>query len=325
MRTLWLIPLLASSLSLSCDELTGPDTAPSHWFLQREKQEGKTYQSIHFSSPLQGWVVGSAGTIEHTSDGGSTWHAQQSGVATNLWCAWFVDDRTGWICGAENTILKTTDGGGSWLNISPVVSPGSLCISIRFVDSDIGWMNTNSGEILRSTDGGISWEVQKQFALTARLAVLDASTAFAYVGSLYRTSDGGSTWDSVAVSIPQHYRDSDMFFLDTNHGWITTQNGTGGMMINDYPVVLTANSGATWSSSDLLNDGGLNCVHFVTKDIGWVAGIRSIHKSTDGGRHWIRDFSPSEGVLGATSICFLSKDCGWVVTWRGEVYRCSGV
>ncbi len=322
MRTLWIIPLVASSFFLSCDELTGP--AASHWFLQREKRDDITYYSINFSSATEGWIVGYSGTIEHSSDGGTTWHPQQSGVSSNLWDVCFVNSQTGWICGAGNTILRTSDGGGSWQNISPADADGSIYVSIRFIDGNIGWMSSNSGELLRSTDGGASWEVMKRFILTARLVVLDANIVYAYIGKLYRTSDGGSTWDSVAVTIPKNYMPSDMFFADAHHGWITTQNGTGGMMIEDYPVVMTENSGVTWSSSDLLTDGGLGCVHFVTAKVGWVAGGRNIYKTIDGGRHWTLDFSPANGMLMAKDIFFLSEECGWVINWSGQVYKCSG-
>ncbi len=321
MRTFGFISIIVLSFFISCEKPTNPTTDSSHWFLQREKQDDITYYSIYFSNATNGWIVGYSGTIKHSSDGGITWNSQQSGVSSNLWDVCFVNNQNGWICGAGNTVLRTSDGGNSWQNISPADTSGPIYVSIKFIDENVGWMSSNSGEILKSTDGGISWELKKKCNLTARLAVFNANTVYAFIGKLFKTFDGGATWDSVQVSIPKNYRDTEMFFADANCGWITTENGTGGTIINDYPVIMTEDAGITWSSSDLLKDGGVRCVYFVTDRIGWVAGANNIYKTIDGGKHWTLEFSPGNGELFAKDMYFCSENCGWIINWSGQIYK----
>ncbi len=316
------IPIIALSFFISCEKSTNPGTASSNWYLQREKQDDITYYSLFFSNERNGWIIGHSGTIKHSSDGGSTWNFQQSGVSSDLWDVCFVNSQNGWVCGAENTILRTLDGGNSWQNISPADTGGQIYVSIKFINENVGWMSGNSGQILKSTDGGISWNVKKEHNIGgARLAVFDANTLYALSGKFYRTFDGGSTWDSIQVSIPKNYRDLEMFFTNVNRGWITTVNGTGGTIINEYPVVMTEDAGVTWSSSDLLKDGGITCVYFTSDKIGWVAGVNNIYKTIDGGKHWTLEFSLPNGRLYAKDMHFCSENCGWIINWEGQIYK----
>jgi photosystem II stability/assembly factor-like uncharacterized protein len=326
MRTFRFISLIILSFFISCKEPTSPSTDSFQWFLQREKQDDITYYSIYFSNETNGWIVGYSGIIKHSSDGGITWYSQQSGVSSNLWGVCFVNSQNGWVCGAGNTVLRTLDGGGSWQNISPADTSGPIYVSIKFIDENVGWMSSNSGEILKSTNGGISWELNKKCNLTARLAVFNANSVYALVPGviiekLYKTFDGGAIWDSVQFSIPKNYRESGMFFANANCGWITTENGTGGTIINDYPVVMTEDAGITWSSSDLLKDGGVTCVYFVTDKIGWVAGFNNIYKTIDGGKHWNLEFSTNNGELHAKDIHFCNASCGWIINYSGQIYK----
>ena len=112
-----------------------------------------------------------------------------------------------------------------------------------------------------------------------------------------------------------------MFFASANCGWITTENGTGGAMINEYPIIMTKDAGITWSSSDLLKDGGIRCVYFVTDKVGWVAGASNIYRTTDGGEHWTLEYSPAKGELHAKDMYFCSEDSGWIINWSGQIYK----
>ena len=52
-------------------------------------------------------AIGQRGAIIHTSDGGSTWKSQESGVTYNLFGIHFVDAKTGWVIGLDGTLLHT--------------------------------------------------------------------------------------------------------------------------------------------------------------------------------------------------------------------------
>jgi photosystem II stability/assembly factor-like uncharacterized protein len=70
--------------------------------------------SIHFPEPKFGWIVGDAGRIYATVDGGRTWQAQNSGVSDDLRDVRFLDVNEGWVVGADGVLLHTTDGGAHW-------------------------------------------------------------------------------------------------------------------------------------------------------------------------------------------------------------------
>ena len=79
--------------------------------------------SILFLSPLNaqqhhGWVVGNSGKIINTSNEGTTWSNQNTGVSNNLYSIYFVNTTTGWATGEIGRILKTTNGGSDWISQS---------------------------------------------------------------------------------------------------------------------------------------------------------------------------------------------------------------
>ncbi len=61
-----------------------------------------------------GWIVGSSGTILKTTNGGTNWNPQTSGITTELRSVHFKDANEGWAVGASGVILHTTNGGTSW-------------------------------------------------------------------------------------------------------------------------------------------------------------------------------------------------------------------
>lgn len=310
--------LLTFFILISCS--TEPNLK-SGWTLLSDNQDDITYYSIHFSDENNGWIVGYSGTIKKTSDGGETWINQESGVLSNLWDVCFINNQNGWVCGDSNTILFTIDGGNSWEKISPFESSGKIYLSISFVDENNGWTCTNNAEIFKTENGGKNWVLKKKLPIRggSRLTVFDAETVYALQGKLYKTYDGGNTWDSVTITYPKYYTGSDMFFSDKENGWLTTMNGTGGMMITTCPVVITKDGGNSWFSSEYVEEMGLTCCFFINEYSGWISGFKKVYKTTDGGMTWKVDFSTDH--LGANEMFFINENHGWVLTWSGTIYK----
>jgi photosystem II stability/assembly factor-like uncharacterized protein len=317
---LFIISFMIIIFCISCRKITDPITS-SVWNLQYENEDNITYYSIYFTDENNGWIVGHLGKIKKTSDGGSTWKTQQSDVQSNLWDVCFINNQIGWVCGDSNTILYTIDSGNSWEKIIPSESNGKIYLSILFVDKNYGWTCNNNGEIFKSDNGGKNWILKKKLPLRGgtRLIVFDAETVYALQGKLFKTYDGGSSWDSVTISYPNYYTGSDMFFSDKENGWITTMNGTGGMMITNYPVVITRDGGNSWFSSEYVEEMGLTCCFFINENLGWIAGFDKVYKTTDGGMNWKLDFAPEH--LGANEMFFLNENHGWILTWSGNIYK----
>lgn len=308
---------------MSCGQITQP-ISRSSWTLQYENLDNITYYAIHFTDENSGWIVGYSGTIKHTSDGGDTWKTQYSGVQSNLWDIFFINNQIGWICGADNTILKTVNAGYTWNHISSANISDKINVAITFVNENNGWISSNSGEISKSSDGGLTWQVIKQNNIGgSRLTAFDENIVY-YLNKklLFKTFDGGLTWDSLVVSTPKNYMNYGMFFPDPNNGYITTVNGTGGMLISDYPVLMTKNGGSTWQTSEYLKTEsyGIICVYFTDENNGWIAG-GNIFKTNNGGENWILDYSAKTGTIGAKDMCFINENCGWLINWEGQIYK----
>ena len=143
---------------------------------------------------------------------------------------------------AGNVLFKTTDGGNHWQVISPDLSrenpevpegvgvyrtPALLRMARRgviytvapsFRDVNTIWVGTDDGLIHRTVDGGGNWKNITPPLVTAwsKVSMLEAShfdeeTAYAAVNRLrlddthahiYRTHDGGRTWDEIVEGIP---------------------------------------------------------------------------------------------------------------------------
>jgi photosystem II stability/assembly factor-like uncharacterized protein len=89
------------------------------WNLQSVPQEAKYLWSLELIDGNKLWAVGRNGTIIHSSDGGTSWEMQISGVDTTLYDVDFADSLRGLIAG-DGVVLYTQDGGNTWLQSNVV-------------------------------------------------------------------------------------------------------------------------------------------------------------------------------------------------------------
>ncbi len=71
-----------------------------------------TFYGIYFTDLNTGYAAGSQGKIITTTDGGTNWLPQNSGVTNFLTSVFFINSLTGFITGSSGLLLKTTDAGG---------------------------------------------------------------------------------------------------------------------------------------------------------------------------------------------------------------------
>ncbi|MCB0275088.1 MAG: hypothetical protein KDI06_09765 [Calditrichaeota bacterium] len=316
--------LLLLGLTVACrrdPNSIGAKPIPNYgWSLRSDLQDNIQYYAVHFADKKTGWLVGSSGTIKSSTDGGETWVSQTSGVQSTLWEIQFTNGRNGWSCGHDNSFLRTTDGGENWDKIEvPNASPG-IFVGMAFADANNGWLSNNQGELLKTTDGGLNWQIAKRDnPYGARLSIFDENTVYAFSGKLYRTYDGGATWDSLEVPFLHDYSFWVMSFPDPDHGFLPTINGTGGTILTEYPVLITRDGGNSWFSSDSLRDGnlGFTAMFFSDDQNGWVAG-NGIYGTQDGGASWEMQYS---GIIAPRDMDFIDQTLGWLLTRDGRVYQ----
>ncbi len=102
------------------------------------------------------WRPGRAGLIEFSSNNGTSWSRQTSGVLADLLTGSAPSDKVCWIVGRVGTILRTTDGGAHWTLITSPL-PEDLG-GVRATDElHASIWNARGTKIFETSDGGLTW------------------------------------------------------------------------------------------------------------------------------------------------------------------------
>jgi hypothetical protein len=156
---------VAVGASTEAVEVTSAPPAPTAGAFSRASLNGRA----EFLLPLQdrsiivspgkqqGWRVGPAGKIEHSTDAGKTWKAQNSGVTADLLMGSAPSEKVCWIVGKNGTLLLTTDGGRNWKQItSPIADDIGGVNAVNAQDASI-WDLPNHKRF-ETSDGGLTWK-----------------------------------------------------------------------------------------------------------------------------------------------------------------------
>jgi photosystem II stability/assembly factor-like uncharacterized protein len=131
----------------------------------------------------RGWISGWSGLVLHSADGGKTWQKQKTGVLHGLETIYFADAEHGWAGGWAGTILRTDNGGRTWIEARLPQTLWSID-SIYFRDAKHGWAVGFNGQILSTNDGGVAWrELKSPTQAWLKSVTCDAS------GRLWISSD----------------------------------------------------------------------------------------------------------------------------------------
>jgi hypothetical protein len=160
----------------------------------------------------------------------------------------------GWAL-VDGALLWTDDAGVSWTPIgSPTWPEGSL-LDVSFIDAAHGWAAVQPAQggtlsLWRTSDGGKTWSAGR-LSMPEAAGLKNASFEFADTqtgwisvqyptgaafsrGALYRTQDGGETWQRMELPAAGRAR-----FADAQHGWLA-----GG--VSGGELYATADGGLTW-------------------------------------------------------------------------------
>jgi photosystem II stability/assembly factor-like uncharacterized protein len=122
------------------------------WTHQFDITATQSGQGISAADGSMVWAVGDSGAIAHSTNGGTSWYNQTSGiqVMVNHPCA--VSANQCWVTAMGGTILHTSNGGSVWEPETSGVSEDLYGIIIR--DSSTGWAVGSNGRILRRSGPG---------------------------------------------------------------------------------------------------------------------------------------------------------------------------
>jgi photosystem II stability/assembly factor-like uncharacterized protein len=213
--------------------------------------ESKTLELI---TPDLGWV-GTEKGIYVPAKSGDGWEQIEIGTVTDID---FVDESHGWAL-MDFSLWQTTDGGRHWTRLPHSCGEGTARIS--FTSRSDGWL-------LCGGQGGTGMQGK----------------------SLHHTTDGGQNWQLIAEAsgpgmpsagaLPRGGYVSDLFFLDSQHGWISLGRGS---------VISTADGGQTWTGTGGIEVEAVmpSTVRFFSPSTGLLLLQRAgLQATADGGRTW---------------------------------------
>ena len=293
-----------------------PDTG---WIVQTSNAS-EDLRGVHFRpNGRDGWVVGDAGLILTTEDGGQTWFRRIAST-WSLNAVWFRDDVNGYAVGNGGTVLYTVpqpDGSVSWVR-SDSVNVGENLYDVVFAKSDslVGFAVGSNGAILRSINGGRRWE--KTFipgGMTLRGVSFAGSRdgwAVGDNGVIAGTHDRGLSWFVVQPSITtQGLRSVWRLSLPT-----ALAVGTQGVT----PITVAGIDSTEWNLENAGASFSLEGVVFgdsVAYAVGSTAGSGAILRSDDKGHTWTPQTSRSQ--FGLNDVFFVDRQRGWAVGNNGVI------
>ncbi len=173
-------------------------------------EDQRTLYSLHIVGTGVFWAVGEGPDIVRSDDGGDTWTLQNGGRLARLYSVHFPSDTIGWAVGERERVESHR--------------------------------NEFNGIVLHTTDGGRSWEVQslptdENYSWLERIRCLDTQHCWAVgrYGRIFRTEDGGQTWERQYAGVSYWLHAVD--FVSSTHGFI---GGNRGVLFK------TTDGGNTW-------------------------------------------------------------------------------
>lgn len=260
--------------------------------------------SVHFPSPLKGWVVGHDGVVLNSIDGGATWtkqfdgfaaakllgkyYTEHSGIVDTVMQdtfkryaaegadkpfldVWFENESTGFIVGAFGLIFHTSDGGQNWEPwLSKVENSQFLHLySIRPIGQDV-FISSEQGLLFKSDGKAVDrFRVVKTPYNGTLFGVVGNSRvviAFGMRGNIFRSLDRGGNWQKIATEEQTAILGGNV--MSDGRIVLVTQGGN---------VLLSSDDGATFTPVKHDKNVSYNAVVDIDKNLLALAGLSGVN------------------------------------------------
>lgn len=192
----------------------------------------------------------------------------------------------------SSTLWRSTDGGASWDNYSLPTYAMSLAadplVAGRLFASGYSYSGYYSPAAMISTDYGQSWSTtvldpDTSYAYCVEFDPVDTGTAYAgcMYGLVFKTTDGGATWDSACSGLPSNASIDDIAVNPGNPDIVMAAASNG--------VYRSINAGASWTSVAGIAVGFDLAVSPADAGLAYCLGYAAeacLYVSTDSGATW---------------------------------------
>lgn len=273
-------------------------------------------------------IVGDGGKISTSTDGGQTWTARTSGVATALYAVVWFEAASLWIAGGANgVILTASSSGASWTSRTSGFSTTTIR-SIACSDT-IAVAVGDSGKASTSSNG-TSWSAQS--------TILDTTSSAQHLYAIaYRLTAQGPAWVAGGAVSTLYYSTT-----GTTGSWTALASRSAGIeafrsiaagessfvAVGDLGMVYrTDGIGDVWSK---VSGSGLTV--FGTANVSGVAFARGLFAAVDDenrisvSRDNGRTFEERRNATTGDATCVSPTSSGWIVGGTsGSIEYAAGV
>ena len=277
------------------------------------------FRGLSAVSEKVAWVSGytaTDGVVMRTTDKGKTWQSVGPPNATGLQFrdieAFDKDHAVIMSIGNNPTDFRmyvTSDGGAHWTQTFTNSQPTAFYDCMSFFDKKRGLAVSDpvngKFQVISTNDGGMSWQLVSQagmppaqpgeaaFAASGECLVTGHGHRAWFGGGggpqarVYRTNDGGTTWQVSATPIPSSPTAgiSALAFHGAKHG-IATGGDFLAPASSPNAVAVTSDGGKTWHSAASTTNHYLSGATFVKGHTAIAVGLAGSDVSTDGGETW---------------------------------------
>ncbi|MBN1499554.1 MAG: YihY family inner membrane protein [Spirochaetes bacterium] len=156
---------------------------------------------------------------------------------------------SGWITAGKGILLKTDNSGKSW----KIIRLGKFDLkSIEMIDENTGFIAASSGELFKTSDGGITWNLIQSWSDKTRLTDMQIIGSSIFItgenGYFIKSENLAESWKITQLDESRQKKSNSN--INTIHMYDENFGLAAG---NDGLILITSNSGRTWSQLSYKN------------------------------------------------------------------------
>jgi photosystem II stability/assembly factor-like uncharacterized protein len=261
--------VLAIIILVSCDkELRNPEddliNSIDGWEITKSSYDfDVNARDIFFVNPNIGFVVGYNGDIYKTTDSGQKWVKKNSGTTLHLYSVFFLNENIGYVSSQAMSGCLDAD-----------CNKGSVLL--KTIDGGETWTKTFFPDYIRILSLKF-YDALKGIAIIHKQDIPNSRDEYVAI-----TSDGGINWNLLDLGI-MPYLDK-LFYVD-NIIFVAGSN---------QKIFKSSDYGHNWKTINTPIEAynSVRDIYFYNEQIGFIDGITSVYKTTNGGLNWVKTNFP---------------------------------